>query len=70
MDFVEEAWRGATGLIRSVLAPWFRLFFESLQTVELWLVCAEGAHVRSGHQMLLREGYQTLSCVRLASWGL
>ena len=34
VDFVEEAWRGATGLIRSVLAPRFRLLFESLQTVD------------------------------------
>ena len=30
----------------------------------------DGALVRSGHQMLLREDYQTASCVRLASWGL
>ena len=30
----------------------------------------DGVHVRSGHQMLLREGYQKPSCVRLASWGL
>ena len=69
-DVVEEAWRGATGFIRSALAPRFRILFESLQTVELWMVYAEGALERSGHQMLLREDYQTASCVRLASWGL
>ena len=33
VDFVEEAWRGATGLIRSALVTRFRLLFESLQTV-------------------------------------